>query len=295
MKKFRNNLQAINALKIMKDSSIFGLSLLAYLTVPGLIMNWLENLSFLTKVADLIVYLLGFILSMVLFFCISRHKSYKFRISRIIVNNSSIKELLSIGFLDFTIKFYILIIFVIINYLILSKVGINIIPSTSSSFDNLLIICILGPISEELIFRGIGLGILRKYGQKTAIIFVSIIFGLCHGNIMQAFCAGISGIVLSYVYFKYGLIYSILLHMLNNFLPSVISISKNNIFIAFVILLAIIYIGSNILYNNANNIKNYLTKGIFDLKTCIIQILNPFIVTIIILSVQSIIENIEFV
>lgn len=53
---------------------------------------------------------------------------------------------------------------------------------------------LLAPILEELVFRGLLLGVLKRYGRIFAIVTVSFLFGLLHGNLPQAipaFCFSI--------------------------------------------------------------------------------------------------------
>jgi membrane protease YdiL (CAAX protease family) len=45
------------------------------------------------------------------------------------------------------------------------------------------VVTIVGPVVEELMFRGVGFGLLEFYGRWTAIIGVGIAFGLVHGLI----------------------------------------------------------------------------------------------------------------
>jgi len=46
---------------------------------------------------------------------------------------------------------------------------------------NLVALAIVGPIAEELTFRGLGFYLLEPYGQTAAIVVIGITFGLWHG------------------------------------------------------------------------------------------------------------------
>ena len=46
---------------------------------------------------------------------------------------------------------------------------------------NLVALAIVGPIAEELTFRGLGFYLLQRYGQTPAIVVIGITFGLWHG------------------------------------------------------------------------------------------------------------------
>ncbi len=67
--------------------------------------------------------------------------------------------------------------------------------------------CILGPVIEEVLYRGVLLQGLRKYNEKLAIIITSLIFGLMHLNYQQFIFASVLGIVLSAVTLKCNSIY----------------------------------------------------------------------------------------
>ena len=76
----------------------------------------------------------------------------------------------------------------------------------------------LGPIAEELVFRGFLMRSLEKHGKVLAIVFTSVLFGLMHTNLVQTIFAAVIGLVLGYTAMEYGIGWSITLHILNNFL-----------------------------------------------------------------------------
>lgn len=76
----------------------------------------------------------------------------------------------------------------------------------------------LGPIAEELVFRGFLLRSFEKYGKVLAIVMTSVLFGLMHTNLVQTIFAAVIGLVLGYTAMEYGILWSIALHILNNFL-----------------------------------------------------------------------------
>lgn len=81
--------------------------------------------------------------------------------------------------------------------------------------DIIYAICI-APVLEEIVFRGVLMTFLKKYGIKTAIIISSLFFGISHYNIYMVIPAFFIGIVLACVTYKYSLKYSVLLHVLMN-------------------------------------------------------------------------------
>jgi membrane protease YdiL (CAAX protease family) len=46
---------------------------------------------------------------------------------------------------------------------------------------NLFVLSVVGPIAEELTFRGLGFYLLQRYGQTASIVVIGITFGLWHG------------------------------------------------------------------------------------------------------------------
>lgn len=77
---------------------------------------------------------------------------------------------------------------------------------------------IIGPVGEELFFRGFAhTALRRKYGFRKGIVFSSLFFGLYHLLPWQIPYAVMAGFVLAYVYEKTQSIYPpIALHVLNN-------------------------------------------------------------------------------
>ncbi|WP_296859039.1 CPBP family intramembrane glutamic endopeptidase [uncultured Methanobrevibacter sp.] len=96
--------------------------------------------------------------------------------------------------------------------------------TSSDMWLNLVLISIIAPIFEEIIFRKILVDRTIKYGVRVSIIFSATIFTLFHGNLNQFFYAFLMGGFFAYVYAKTGKIeYTIILHMAINFLGSVVS------------------------------------------------------------------------
>ena len=75
----------------------------------------------------------------------------------------------------------------------------------------------LGPIAEELLFRGLLLRSAQTYGKRFAIFSTAVLFGMFHGNILQSPFAMMVGLVLAYVTVEYSIVWAIVLHIFNNF------------------------------------------------------------------------------
>ena len=70
----------------------------------------------------------------------------------------------------------------------------------------LIYACILGPIAEELMFRAVTQGYLRRSGlHAVAVIFIqAILFGIAHMNPVQSTYATVFGLSLGLLRHKYG-------------------------------------------------------------------------------------------
>ena len=85
--------------------------------------------------------------------------------------------------------------------------------------------CLLGPVLEELLYRGVLLQSMRKYNERFAIFLSAAIFGLMHQNYQQFILAFLLGIPLAVVTIKYNsLIPSIITHIIVNTTASVSSV-----------------------------------------------------------------------
>ena len=103
--------------------------------------------------------------------------------------------------------------------------GIANIISETPSWLILVLAVIIGPIVEELIFRKIMIDRLSIYGDRAAIIFSAVAFGLMHGNLYQFFYAALLGALLGYVYtLTHNVRYTVYMHMIINFLGSVVAL-----------------------------------------------------------------------
>ena len=86
----------------------------------------------------------------------------------------------------------------------------------SSTLSMFLYVGLAGPVAEELVYRGFVIRRLEKYGSFFAILFSSLLFGVMHGNLAQIFFAAAAGLIFGYLAMEYSIVWSILLHILNN-------------------------------------------------------------------------------
>lgn len=102
------------------------------------------------------------------------------------------------------------------------------IAALSTSFDSIaakqfslvlpmgiLLYGIVSPLAEEVVFRGLVYNRMRRdMGVYIAIIFSSVLFGVYHFNIVQGVYGILMGLVIAWVYERYGgFIYPCLVHM----------------------------------------------------------------------------------
>ena len=84
---------------------------------------------------------------------------------------------------------------------------------------NILLGCVIAPVSEELMFRKLLLDRLRPYGGRFAVIASALCFGLFHGNLNQLFYAVAIGLALGCTALRTGRLWqNILLHAMINFI-----------------------------------------------------------------------------
>jgi membrane protease YdiL (CAAX protease family) len=108
--------------------------------------------------------------------------------------------------------------------------------------------CIVAPVTEELLFRGMLLRTFSKANQRFAIYATAFFFGISHGNLPQFLSATLIGIFLAHITLKHGsIIPAIIVHIFSNTFVSIISLfgnfSKEAAVIAYLILILLILVG----------------------------------------------------
>ena len=100
-----------------------------------------------------------------------------------------------------------------------------------SGWLGILCISVLGPILEELLFRGaITKELLRRYSPAKAILLSGLIFGIFHLNPAQIISACLIGFLLAWLYYKTrSLMACILIHIMNNGLSVYLSLKHPEI------------------------------------------------------------------
>ena len=86
-------------------------------------------------------------------------------------------------------------------------------------------ICILAPICEEFIFRGVILHNLKRFGNAFAVVVSAVLFSMVHGNLLQMPLAFIVGLLFGVIAIKTGSIWiTILLHSIVNTESTIINL-----------------------------------------------------------------------
>ena len=82
---------------------------------------------------------------------------------------------------------------------------------------------ILAPIMEEIVFRKWIIDRAKPFGEFSACLLSGLLFGLFHGNFLQAFYATALGFIFAYVYIRTSnIMYTIALHSIVNLFGSII-------------------------------------------------------------------------
>lgn len=108
--------------------------------------------------------------------------------------------------------------------------------------------CIIAPITEEMLFRGMLLKVFSKADQKFAIIASAFFFGLAHGNIPQFILAFLLGIFLSHITMRHNsIIPAIIVHIFINSFSTVFGMFEDQssmiVSIATIVMFALSIIG----------------------------------------------------
>lgn len=211
--------------KIATNYLILGVLALTFqlllLNINGLLnVNLFENINIATILTAICNYLLPF---PIFIFLMSRLDS-----ERLPKQNINIKTFIQYISITFTLMW----IGNIIGLALTTAIGLaihndvaNPIQNLINSTDiwlNILLISIIGPIFEEIIFRKLLIDRTIKYGARVSIILSAVLFALFHGNLNQFFYALFMGGFFAYIYIKTGkIIYTIILHLIINLTGSV--------------------------------------------------------------------------
>lgn len=184
-------------------------------------------------------------------------------------NKLSKKEVFDVIGLSLGLKLIIGCISFVIFYSFFSHTGTEALDfiekSLSLSFGAIISVVFIGPVFEEIVFRGLCIGFLKKKVGVVATIFTqAILFGMAHGNMAQFIDASILGIFLGLLVLYTNSIYSsIICHIIYNGVATIVSLNSDTSFI-YTSVIIVLFVSSTILL--------FFSKSIIrNIKTCIIS------------------------
>lgn len=137
-----------------------------------------------------------------------------------------VKDFFSALLVCFPIMYVGNIVGVMLSMLLSGGTAVNPLNEMLEDMDLLmaLIPVVVAPVMEEYVFRKQIIDRCGKYGEKTAILFSGLTFGLFHMNLFQFFYAFGLGLLFAYIYTRTGkLRYTVALHMIVNFMGGVVA------------------------------------------------------------------------
>ena len=179
------------------------------------------------------------------------------------------------------------------NFTIINPSGF--ITKEDINFNIFIRTVLIGPIFEEIIFRGFSLSLLKKYGNEFAILLSAISFGIMHIVFPQTLSAFITGLLYGYIALKYGLKYSIIFHISNNLMAYAtyfleLICSQTILYIwCFICLIIAIIIFFKKYYKNIN-ISNFLQPH-YSIKQYIFCLCEPFTIITFFIFISTFLEN----
>jgi membrane protease YdiL (CAAX protease family) len=129
------------------------------------------------------------------------------------------------------------------------------------NLSGVLYLVLLGPIFEEIMFRGAILRALQPYGENFAIVVSSLLFGAYHLFLFQGIFAFFVGLVLAYCTLRFSLKWSMLLHMLNNGFAAAMDFAVYDLLLAMSIVLVLVAIALVAGFISLPTVREQLHRG----------------------------------
>lgn len=151
----------------------------------------------------------------------------------------------------------------------------------------------IGPIVEEVIYRGYVLRFFEKYNKRAAIFISALLFGIMHGNLPQSLFAMGVGFVLGYVAMEYSIVWSIVLHIFNNCLADFLGKAfdgfgdplKEQLIMA---VMALFFIAAVVvLWKKRAEVKKYYTENRLEWKKCFYSLTSVAIIIFIVMELAQ--------
>ncbi len=165
-------------------------------------------------------------------------------------------------------------------------------------------VSIVPAVTEELVYRGCVMGRLRKYGDGFALITSALLFGMMHGNLLQAPFAFVVGLATGWaVIYTNSIFPAMIIHGLNNFMSVIADIAYENLetagidtiyvdFIYMFLYATVIIVALIAVYKLSKNDKNFCKLKAYEGELSFSERIRTFFtsVTIIIFLVITIME-----
>jgi membrane protease YdiL (CAAX protease family) len=102
-------------------------------------------------------------------------------------------------------------------------------PKHAAAFAaNFLVIALVAPVVEELLFRGIGFHLLQRFGATASIVATGLAFGLYHGLVNALPILTLFGISLAWLRSRTRSVYpGMLVHAAFNAVALIVSVTIN--------------------------------------------------------------------
>ena len=169
-------------------------------------------------------------------------------------------------------------------------------------YTDIIMTVFVAPVLEEIVFRGVIMNNLKKYGIKTAIIINSIFFALSHYNTDMIIPAFFTGIIFSYVAYKYSIKYSILIHFFINAITKtsqVLAILRIDIlliliglFSAFLIIFLLVFFIIGLLEGKYKEVLSIFELNVEDRENVIVFLKNNVLYLLVIFAI--VVSNLLF-
>ncbi|MGI6742235.1 MAG: CPBP family intramembrane glutamic endopeptidase [Eubacteriales bacterium] len=242
---------------------------LAYWIYSIFIENYLPvNVDIKTLIGKAILFIFG-----VGIFLISTKNIENYKYSK---NKASAKTILICFLLQFTALMATIIISFLGTALITAFGGKYSAPDDTMSPVTLILLLVLNPVVEEIVFRHLFANKLLKHGERLYIFMSAYCFAIAHGvslGVIQIGYTFILGMIYSYLMVKTGnLVLVVILHSLSNLFGGVLlkTLSNVSIGLAALYLLSVVVlgvIGLTLFLLNRKNIVLDGNEGLVDIQT----------------------------
>lgn len=201
---------------LIREGYVFLLVYLNNESIEAIKQNIINQIPILIGISDLI-----FILLLYLIFLPTKKRLFsRFNIKKIGIKEIVCSVLFGVGLSILTNFIVGVLIKIIPSY---NQVS-NILNQSNTSIFKMVILVVFVPICEEILFRGVIFGFLKKnYNLPISIFLQAIIFSVMHFNIIQGIYTFILGVVLAIVYvYSESILTCMILHIVYNLFGTVV-------------------------------------------------------------------------